>query len=506
MNPASLFFSSLCLLLFFPLLQGQGQQKLQQEIEENMGAFKFEESSLLLQKLEDADWRTFYSCNLIIYKFLSSQDPQYFEQLEDIWEQSREQLEKSTRRDSLKEIFLADLFGKRAVIAFLDHKYFQAIKYARLCYKNIESSKEIYGDHPEQMKIRGLFNALLGAIPKKYQWISKTLGFKGDIRKGRKQLEMAAYESKILRQEALLVLSFVEKNMLGEEEVALKRLSKLRKEKGPNIILDFTLASIRLSLKRNDKALEILNLRGYYDKEAIFFIPYWDYLLAKAHYYKESYSLSRIYFSRFVQTYKGKLFKGDAYFRLAMSLTLDGKYEQGKIYFKKIAYSEKEGLDEDEYAIYMAEKFAKNPPNLHETYLFRARNLFDGGYLDTALANLKKLEEQYVAALSLGERTELYYRYARIYQQAQDWETALSFFSRCIGLEESEQLWLQVYANYYSGQIKRNQGKLEEALSFFRAALSYKNYFYQTGLENRCKIALGETKREQKSQTSFKSR
>lgn len=480
-------------------------QSLLQSLEKDLQEFRLDAAEEKIYSLNEPKLRAYYRCNLLIYKYFSTQQSSYYSALDTYFDEAVDIIEESPA-DPLREVFLSDLYGKRAVIAFLDHNYFQAIRYARTCHKLIDKSRETYGDHIEQMKIRGLFNALLGAIPQKYLWISNTLGYKGDIQEARLQLEAAARESSYLRQEALFILYFVEKNMFNETHKSLARLETERKEIGGNILMDFILASGYLSTKDNKKALEVLNRRGYYSRKGIFFIPYWDYLMGKAYYYKGSHGLSQMYFSRFLKGYEGKVFKSDAFFRLAMSYALDEKYPEALPYFQRIAHGKKEGLDEDEYANFMAEKFSQQAPTPYQLKLFRARNLFDGGYLQNAMELLSELEKTSFGKLNLEERTELYYRYGRIYQQEGKSKEALTYYEKCRKESQSEQSWLQAYATFYSGEIKRKQAQLKEAKVLYKEALTYKDYFYQNGLENRCKIALSEIKKELKNQASASNR
>ncbi|MEO1215607.1 MAG: tetratricopeptide repeat protein [Bacteroidota bacterium] len=495
---------ALCWAMLLPFSSTFSQTVLK-ELEKDLQEFRLSAAEEKIHSLEAPKLRAYYACNILIYKYFSTQQSEYYSALDNYFDQAVDIIENSPA-DSMREVFLSDLYGKRAVIAFLDHNYFQAIRYARNCHKLIDKSRDKYGDHIEQMKIRGLFNALLGAIPRKYQWISNTLGYKGDIQKARIQLEVAARESSFLRQEALFILYFVEKNMFNETHKSLARLEAKRKEIGGNILMDFILASGYLSTKNNKKALEALNRRGYYSRKDIFFIPYWDYLMGKAYYYKGTHSLSQMYFSRFLKGYEGKVFKSDAYFRLAMSYTLEGKYEQGRTYFQLIADGKKQGLDEDEYAKFMAEKFSQKKPSAYQLSLFRVRNLFDGGYLLNALELLTELEQTSFAQLNLEERTELYYRYGRIYQQDGKNKLALTYYEKCRKEAKSEQSWLQAYATFYSGEIRRKQAQPSEAKVLYKEALTFKDYFYQNGLENRCKIALSELKKELKNQASASNR
>lgn len=474
------------------------------QVEQSLSTFHLDEAATRVRGLNQKAYEAFYLLNIDVYKYLSTQHSRYRDQLMARWDEGLDQIELLPETDSLKEVMVADLYCKRSIIAFLDESYFQAVRYARSGRKMILKSANKWGDFPDQMKLRGLFNVLLGAIPSKYQWITQTLGYEGDVQLGMEQLTEASTRSKLLRMEASLVSCFVEKNMLNRTQQALERLVKARQQ-GPNILLDFILASGYMSIKQNQQALDILNRREQYQQGGVFFIPYWDYLLGKAYYYQGHHRNAQIYFSRFLKGYKGKLFRSDAYFRLAMSLTLDGSYAQGKGIFTLISSDEFEGLDEDAYARAMAEKFAQNPPNAFQLNLFQARNLFDGGYLSQAVEILDEVRAK-KAKLSQDEICEMHYRYGRVYHSQGKLTMARENYQASQAFGTEEVTWMKASAAYYQGEIARQLGQWSIAEKEYKRALAYDDYFYQAGIENRCKAALGELKHQRKNQASSSKR
>ena len=503
-NPFHIFFALTVFSFNSTFTFAQSSLSKIDQMEEYLSYFRLQQAESMLQQFPSPTLKAYYQTQIQVYRFLSTQDPIYLQKLEQDRDKHFDALANMAETDTLKEIFQADLYARFAVVEFINHNYFSALRFARKSGKLIQQHQKKYGDHIEQYKIRGLFNVLFGSVPGKYQWISQSLGYHGDVQLGLSQLEKAAAKSRFLRMESFLIVAFVRKNMLNQPEAALTSLLRARKQKGANILIDFSLASAYMNKQQNEEAIKVLSERKNYVKGDVFFIPYWDYLYGKAWYFKENHSQAQYYFSRFLKTYRGELLKRDAYFRLGLSLTLSGDYEAGLKFFQLIE-KEEGGFNEDEYASFMAATFVREAPNEHLLNLFRARNLFDGGYTDQSLAILNQINSQY-ASLPTDIRIELHYRYGRVYHRQQNTRQAVSHYQQCIRLDTEQQNWLQAYAMYYQGEIAREEENLAKAKSCYESALEYDDYFYQDGLENRCKIILNQLERELKSQTSPSSR
>lgn len=486
-------------MMIFGINQGMcaDLHKVRADIEKKITQFHFDELETRIGDLQSPGYEAFYRANQLIYKYLCSQEVTYIQQLRGQWKNTVEAIEGLAKTDSLKLVMLSELHCKRAIIEFLNKNYLTSVRYARQSRALALRNQKDFSA-PEQLKVLGLFNVTLGAVPRKYQWITNTLGFRGNVEVGLQQLEEAAAKGTIMRQEAVFISYFVRRSMLNQSEEAIEKLLKERETAGPNILLDYFLASAWMNIKKNEEAIEILSHRNTYVNDQVYFIPYWDYLLGKAYYFNTDYRQAQRYFSRFLKAFKGKFFRMDATFRLGMALTLDGSYNLGKRFFRLVSEGEESGLGEDEYAIYMSKKFLDVPPNENMSLLFKARNLYDGGYFEEAINTFKSLN---VSVLDTTSQTEWYYRYARVLHDQGQFETALINYQQCLNvplsksLGQSEQIWLHAYAHYYQAEIAKEQSDIATAKVHYDEALSYDNYFYQSGLENRCKIAISELKK-----------
>lgn len=460
-------------------------------VESFLYTLQLDDAKRLINQLPAEGYKQFYYAHVEMYRFFATQDPAYSSKVKTDWKKYIKAVEGLPVEE--RDILLAELYGKRAIVEFLEKNYVLATRFARNSYNQVHAYDKAFPDRPESLKMLGLFNVVLGNVPRRYQWLANILGFKGDLQKGLKQLEEAGKHSRLLRHEATLMLSTIERNMLDDPHLALERLKKERIRQKNNIVVDYFAASALMRVKKNEEALVILQKRGRFDNENIQDIPFWNYLLGKACYFKNDYQGSQQHLATFVRDYKGKLMRTDAYFRLGMSLSLNGRYDLGKPFFELISREDHGGFDEDEYAQFMANKFAIEEPNGVLQALFKARNYFDGGYYNKALAILRQLN--YLIPKEASTRTELNYRFARIYHSMGQIPDAEKYYHACIDAEGSEEhTYLKAYASYFLGEIARAQGRKTLAVSNYKHALKYENYFYQSGLENRCKSALSGLK------------
>ncbi|RMG54682.1 MAG: hypothetical protein D6722_28745 [Bacteroidetes bacterium] len=423
-----------------------------------------------------------------MYRYFGTQTPDHLRALRGAWDPWLAQVETLSSEDPLKGVMLAELHAKRAILEFLDGNYLTSVRYARSSRVLIKRQQKDFPDNTEQYKILGLFNVLLGAVPRTYKWITETLGFAGDLRVGVQHLEKAAAEGQLMSWEASILLSYVEKNMLEQPEQALLRMQRLQQQSPASPLLDYLVATALMGEKRNDQAIDLLQQQA---AGVVSTLPHWGYQLGKAYAYRNDLPGAQRYLAAFLRDYEGGVFRADAYFRLGMALTLDGKYALGRYFFSQVGGEAPHShLDGDAYARHMAERFARQAPTPFHQALFRARNFFDGGYHDQAVVVLQGTENS-LAQQPEALRIEWHYRMGRIFHARGDLPQAESHYARCIGqADDAEARWMQAYAWYYRGEVAHSQGQPELARTCWEQALGFEDYFYQNGLENRCRAAL----------------
>jgi len=476
-------FSLLCLTG-----RAAGPDLLRAQIETLIASFQLDSAEVKIEQLPSAAYQAYYQGNILIYRYLGQQDEASLTVIEARWHDLVAEVETMPEKDPLRGVMLSELLGKRALVEFIHHDYLSAVNHARLGRKLIAENARRFPENVEQRKMLGLFNVVLGAVPSRYQWLINLLGFEGDINLGIRQLEHAAQKGDLLALEAEIILYHVEKNILNQSEDALARLREVRNRVGKNMLIDYFLATGLMSIKHNESALQVLLRRPHYDDGKVFLLPYWDYQLGKAYYYRGDMKRAQRYLAQFVRDYRGRMFRTDASFRLGMALTFSGSYTVGKTFFQAVADQRGDQFDEDDYAQYLCQRFAHQPPSESVLTLFRARNLYDGGYFDQAIAALQSMPPD---QLSADEWCEWHYRFARIHHTEGRLDRALDHYRSCLSREVSKELrHLHAYACYFQADIARSRNRPDEAKSLFQEALRYNHYFYQDGLENRSKAAL----------------
>ncbi|MEM7654801.1 MAG: hypothetical protein AAF399_01625, partial [Bacteroidota bacterium] len=405
---------NLALWLIVPPQSTVAQASVIAQMEQHLAQFELNAAESLLPQLTEPGQRAFYEANIQTYEFLRTMDKEVLRRFREDWEQWEDQLDNLSETDQQKYVMMAELHSKRAIMEFLDQNYLTSVRYARTARVHIKRNQRRFPDNVEQLKILGVFNIAFGAVPSKYQWITNALGFRGDLQVGVEQLTKAADEGKLLPLETELLLCMVRKNILDQADLARERIETQQRIRGGNMLLEYLLATLYLDVKQNEQALAILENDDRYRSGEVSYLLFWDYQLGKAHYFKDDLREAQRYFARFLRDYKGEFMRTDANFRLGMALTLNGSYGLGKEFFSNVANAEDSDWEEDAYARHMAQKFQHEAPSEVWQQLFRARNYFDGGYYDRAIAALDALNKL-PGALTEGDRAESAYRYGRIY-------------------------------------------------------------------------------------------
>ncbi len=484
----------LCLLIAentfaFPLKNRAFTQQ-QNKVEHLITQFKMEEAIVASSSLS-SPYNEFYQINVSFYQFVATQDPTHKTTFMNQWNMVLATIEIMPDNEPHKNVLLSEIHAKRAVIDFLAQDYVTAAWHIRAANQYIQTNKKSFPDSPTNLKMSGVFNVVFSNVPKEYQWFMNMLGFKGNFESGYKQLKRAVSEGDILESEASIILYFTEKNLVSKPKEAIERLNFEQKRIGKCMILELFTASGYLGMNENEKAIGILrNRKQYAESDEVFFTPYWDYLLGKAYFYKENYTAAIKSFDQFNEKIKGELYIGDALFKTGMSYLLNGDYPTAKNYFIQLQNQKNSGFDEDEYALTTSKRFIKSPPSTHTKQLFRARNRYDGGYFTESILILDKLKAE-ITNLSRENKVEMYYRYGRVYQQADFPNAAKTAYLASLNeTSPGNSLYMQPYACYYLGEMYKKEGNNEEARKYYKKALTYNDYLYQNGLESKCKVAL----------------
>ncbi len=479
------------------------EQQPYREVEELLIELKLEAAQTLVNGMPTKGYRAFYQNTIDLYRAVSSMNPAHSEIYKQDWDEKFESVNGLPDADPLREVMLAEMSAKRAIIEFIQHNYFSTVRYVRSARKYLDLSYARHGRMVEQLKLEGLFEVMLGSLPEQYHWIARPLGLSGNITTGVRYLRISATTCRLLTAESYLLLALVEKNILDQPAQTLHRLSNYqRRRANRSILIDFFLASCHQRLKQNEASLRILSDRSAYPASQVGDFPFWDYLSGKAWYFHGNMVRARTAFSAFLDGYRGNLFRIDATFRIGMSWLLDGQAEQAAPWFQAIVNADDtDRFDEDEYAANMSEWLLADAPGPVLLHLFRARNAYDGGYFSRAKDILEQTCDSY--ALRPWEWVEWHYRMGRILHDEQNNAEAATHYRSALRYEANAyNSWLQAYACFYLGNIAADAGHESEARKWIGQALEMDDYFYQAGLENRCKSLLSAMDHPQEETSS----
>ena len=379
-------------------------------------------------------------------------------------------------------VCLAELYLLRASVRAKFHQSFGAAFDAYRAYRLFKDNEEDFPTFMPQHIGLGFLHAAIGSIPDNYKGYAKFVGLEGDIQQGVRQLELAYQltllhpDYKYLRTKAALVLSFA-KHQLQQE--AQFDLTKLELDVQGSLLLSYLQARILMQQGRNNEAIETLEQRPVGAEYFSFY--YLDYLLGKA-------KLSRmdedapVYLEKYLRHFKGQNYFKSAYRYLSWHYLLRDNREKYLYYREKVKTEGNTYVGADQEA----EKEADEEPNV---VLLRARLLFDGGYYEKALdfLNSKDPDSTYT---SPKEQITYYYRLGRIYQRLEDTVQATGSYREVIRLNEDRDSYFAANAALQMALMYEHTGNKEQAASFYKACLKYKNYAYYDGISQKAKAGL----------------
>ena len=470
-----------------------------EQVEQSIKYLHLEEAVQLSAQLSPEKDAPYYQSRILFLQFLITEDPTLWPLYLSHAKSSISTLDKLPDRDPEKKVMMAELFFLRGVGKMIDKKYIGSALDIKSACKLLDQNRSAFPENVEQRKLLGIFQVAMNSIPRKLRWLSNALCFRGDLDQGLEDLEVASRESKLMAAEAEVMLFYFEKNLLSEPEKAFERVEQLLVDHPGSPIFSYFKLSALLEARKVDNAIAFCQVQEpvIFQDEKVSDLPLWYYSRAKAHYFKLEFGPAIKYFDSFLARYKGKTLYSDALFRKGMSLVLQDRYPEARRIFHQMAEVESSTFDEDEYACRMAAIYRFQEPTDLDKDLFRARNLFDGGYYQQSLELLDKVQGQ--GGLNENQKAELYYRLGRNFQATELPEQAESEYLKCIATEPGQALWMKVYAHYYLGQLAEGRSDTGGARTYYKTALGFDDYDYQSGLEQRCKAAIHRLKNQKDS-------
>jgi tetratricopeptide (TPR) repeat protein len=493
---AALVFLQGCFL--FAGAPAQTQIYTRKAVERHILRFEFEAATHLLSACTDPYAKAYYLNHMQFMRVFASDDPIIKEKFYQSCDQSLQVFDKMPKTSSYRKYYQGEVYFLRGVVNFLSKKYLAAGMDMRSSYSRIKSNTEEFPAFRANYKLMGLFEAGLSAVPENYRYITNLLGYSGDLMRGMDKMRIAAHNSELFPEESQMLLCYAQRKLMDDTDLALKCVRELHQSDSDNILYTFFLANIAVNNKRSAEALKYLgDIEKWQTSKSVFYIQFLHYLRGKAYFYTLQYDKALLDLNHFIRNYKGNNFVVDALFKRALIYELKGDHTTARTLFLEITKLSKNDFDMDNYAIRYAPVHAEKAFTEEEKTLQKARNLFDGGLFEESSKILMPLVRD-MSELSDDVALELNYRMGRIYQEKKDNVRSRNYYLIATGnrtLKTHPTFWMKVYSIYYVGSMYEDEGKLTEAVKYYKLALTHKDYLHQNDLEQMARSGLDRLKK-----------
>ncbi len=454
--------------------------------------FKFDEAEKILiseaQLNKENIAVPWLSESIIFLKLFISEDADLYEKSNKKWSSLIAQTQKYNFNNAWYRHILSDMFIHRALIRLKFNENFSAGSDVQTAFKYLKENKKMFPSFLADNKNYGLLCCAFSSVPSKYQWLSKIIGFHGDMQTGLKEIELylksdqTYKEHACLRLEAAFIYGMIQHHLNKNSGLAWLTIEPFTRNYKSHLLENYMRATIAGYNGLNDGMIEVLKSKPPYQAGYPFY--YMDYMLGLAKMRRMD-ADADVYFKIFTVKHKGKNYLKSAYRYLSWLCQLKNDDNGARDYYYLANKRGVTVLEEDK----QAEREALENLIWPESIL-KARLLFDGKYYDLALKAIKAINDKKLTHIRF--RLELIYRKARIHHEKGNLEEAISLYKNTIEQGSKQAYYYAAYSALQIGFIYEQQNKFELAKVYFNQA---KNDFsankeYTNSIEQKAKAGL----------------
>lgn len=413
---------------------------------------------------------------------LISEDEVKFNRIENNFRERFKQLE--AMEPSADALFLRAELNLQRGFNFLNlGQEFNAVWAIRNAFNLTEECLKKYPNFVPIKKTSGVIQVMVGSVPDKYHWFMSLLGMKGSVTAGQKQLEDLKNSKSSLNTEAT-ILFFTIKGLINQQiEEASKGFADALKADPNNRLVLFLAINMLMKDSQSEKALGLIQHLDTNPQGLPMF--YIDYLRGEALLQKGHYPQAIAAYQKFIQNYKSANFKKDSYFKISLAFLLQNKMELAKANFEKAKVTGKAVAEPDRYAdAQLKEGVLPNPK------ILRVRLATDGGYYAEAKDALQAISPTDLQ--SLKDRTEYYYRKARLAHRMNEISAAKIFYQQTIDMAGENPWYFAANSALQLGYLAQASRDYVTAKKYFSKALSYKKHEYKNSIDGKARSALDQ--------------
>jgi hypothetical protein len=355
--------------------------------------------------------------------------------------------------------------------------YISATRDARKAYFLFQENKEKFPNFDGGDTYMGCLQAVIGSVPSQYQWMAGILGMKGNLKKGTDLIQNALISpTNVFKTDAFFANIYLMQYLQNNPAGAWAALKKRRKECANNRLLTFLTANIATNQNKAEEAIAVITENQ--KQEDALAMPILDFELGCAYFYKIDKN-AFVYLQKYLTNFKGKFYRKDAYYKMAMLAYLNGDAAKANAYADAINEQPSSEADADKTADVFGEN--KNWPNKE---LLKVRCLYDGGYFKQALQAARQIK--ILPSIEL----EYHYRIARIFDETKELDSASQHYLQTIALGAKETSYFAAKASLQLAMIYEEQNKKNLAIQYYKLSMKLKNKEFKNSIDMIAKAGL----------------
>lgn len=395
------------------------------------------------------------------------------------------QLDAGPSKDPHYRFIKAEILLQWALVKLKFDKKLSAGSDVFLAYKLLEENEKFFPNFELNKKSLSVLHALSESLP---TWVQKTIGFKGSIALGSKEINEifnSMNQNELFYKEVAIINAYITHYLLNQKNKAWSILQEAKLDHTTNPMFAFLKSSFTLRMGKNEESLKYA-IEGPRTQEYLPFY-YLDFMVGRALLQKmDEKSIEHI--NKFLLNFKGKHYIKEGYQKLAWAFVVFNN--DGQAYKKQMQNVRSFGValtDEDKQA--QREANAMLSPN---QVLLQSRLLFDGGYFARCQTLLIKNE----GSLNKGStKLEFAYRLGRALQSLGNYQDAKQYLLQAYGIGKNLGSYYACNAALQMGLIYEAVKDKDNANKYFNLCLNTNSNEYETSIHQKAKAGLARNQK-----------
>lgn len=393
-----------------------------------------------------------------------------------------EKFEKAPQNSPFRDYGLGVLYLSKAAVAIRFEKNLEAAWDFRKAYLYFKDNRKRFPQFSPNEVYFGLLTTLLGSVPNNYQWLLNIIGMPGDINGGismvYKYIQSKDVNNKIARNVAMLVYPYLLVIFEGNKNKALEFLDKADYDFKRNHLHAYMATNLYLGNQQAKRSVE--TAEGIVKSDEYTDVPFWHFEKGFGYLNQLKFEQSEKEFLQFVNQFKGNFYLKDAYEKLSWIAYLRGDQQKAKAYRNMVLQKGSLVPDADKMAMRNAEGGTWPHP-----LLLKARLLSDGGMFKESLDLFKgKSTDEFESA---ADKAEFVYRLARNHDLMGDQDIAIKQYNAAIAFGRDVRDYFAARSALQAALIYEQRKDYAKAGSYFKTALSMKDYPYKNSIDQKAK-------------------